>query len=128
MNMISNGSFLAETDASNKQEALVKKLTSAWEKKNSKTARAGGVSLMALTLAACGGEDDTPFSAADVSAAEATANAAGFAAGVASVDITSDNAAVAAAAAADATAAAEATAAEAAAAAAAAAQQTKQLQ
>jgi Ca2+-binding RTX toxin-like protein len=54
----------------------VKKLTAAWEKKNSKTARAGGASLMALSLAACGGEDNTPFSAADVSAAEAAATTA----------------------------------------------------
>jgi hypothetical protein len=58
---------------------LVKKLTAAWEKKNSKTARAGGVSLMALSLAACGDDDTTPFSQADVDAA------------VAAVDITSDN-------------------------------------
>jgi hypothetical protein len=76
MNMISTGSFLTETGASNKQSELVKKLTTAWEKKNAKAARAGGVSLMALSLAACGSEDDTPFSAADVSAAEAAAAAA----------------------------------------------------
>jgi len=81
--MISTGSFLTETGASNKQSELVKKLTAAWEKKNSKTARAGGASLMALSLAACGGEDNTPFSQADVDAAKAE--------GVASVDITSDN-------------------------------------
>jgi S-layer protein len=79
MNMISTGAFLIETDASTKQNELVKKLTSAWEKKNSKTARAGGASLMALSLAACGGEDNTPFSQADVDAA------------VAAVDITTDN-------------------------------------
>jgi len=82
--MISTGSFLTETGASNKQSELVKKLTAAWEKKNSKTARAGGASLMALSLAACGGEDNTPFSQVDVDAAKAE--------GVASVDITSDNA------------------------------------
>jgi hypothetical protein len=76
MNMISTGAFLPETDASTKQSELVKKLTSAWEKKNSKKARAGGASLMALSLAACGGEDNTPFSAADVSAAEAAATTA----------------------------------------------------
>jgi hypothetical protein len=118
MNMISTGAFLAETDASTKQNELVKKLTAAWEKKNSKTARAGGASLMALSLAACGGEDNTPFSAADVSAAEAAATTAALtgadgtvyasvdaavtsndtaiadaarAEGVASVDITTDN-------------------------------------
>ena len=76
MNMMSNGSFLDEMNASNKQEALVKSLTSAWEKKNSKVARAGGVSLMALSLAACGGSDDTPFSQVDVDAAVTAANAA----------------------------------------------------
>jgi hypothetical protein len=59
MNMISTGAFLTEMDASNKQSTLVNKLVSAWEKKNSKTARAGGVSLMALSLAACGSSDDT---------------------------------------------------------------------
>ena len=118
MNMISTGAFLPETDASTKQNELVKKLTAAWEKKNSKTARAGGASLMALSLAACGGEDNTPFSAADVSAAEAAATTAALtgadgtvyasvdaavtsndtaiadaarAEGVASVDITTDN-------------------------------------
>ena len=87
MNMISTGSFLTEMDASSKQQDLVKKLTRAWEKKNSKAARAGGVSLMALSLAACGSsEDDTPFSQADIDTA------------VGAVDITSDNdAAIAAA-------------------------------
>jgi hypothetical protein len=58
MNMISTGAFLTEMDASNKQDTLVSKLVSVWEKKNSKTARAGGVSLMALSLAACGSSDD----------------------------------------------------------------------
>ena len=74
--MISTGSFLTETGASNKQSELVKKLTAAWEKKNSKTARAGGASLMALSLAACGGEDDTPFAQADIDAAVTAAVAA----------------------------------------------------
>ena len=73
--MISTGSFLTETGASNKQSELVKKLTAAWEKKNSKTARAGGASLMALSLAACGGEDTTPFAQSDVDAAVAAAEA-----------------------------------------------------
>ena len=71
MNMISNGAFRAEMDSSNKQNDLVSKLVTAWEKKNSKVARAGGVSLMALSLAACGDADDTPFSQADVDAASA---------------------------------------------------------
>ena len=75
MNMISTGAFQTEMDASSKQQELVKKLTAAWEKKNSKAARAGGVSLMALSLAACGDEDDTPFSQADVDAAVAASEA-----------------------------------------------------
>jgi hypothetical protein len=116
MNMISTGAFQTEMDASGKQNELVKKLTAAWEKKNSKTARAGGVSLMALSLAACGGEDTTPFSAVDVTAAEAAAKAAALtgADGTvhASVDaaVTSNDTTIAA----DATTAAEAVAAEAA--------------
>jgi hypothetical protein len=76
MNMISTGAFLNEMDASRKQNELVKKLVSAWEKKNSKLGRAGGVSLMALSLAACGSDDDTPFSQVDVDAAKATATTA----------------------------------------------------
>jgi len=63
-------------DASNKQSELVKKLVTAWEKKNSKAARAGGVSLMALSLAACGGEDTTPFAQSDIDAATAPLSAA----------------------------------------------------
>ena len=70
MNMISTA-FPIETDASNKIEPLAKKFASVWEKKNSKAARAGGISLMALTLAACGAEDDTPFSQDDIDAATA---------------------------------------------------------
>ena len=54
MNMISTGAFLDGMDASEKQETIVKKFARVWEKKNSKAARAGGVSLMALSLAACG--------------------------------------------------------------------------
>ena len=72
--------FPIATDASSKQDALVSKLVSAWEKKNSKTARAAGMSLMAVTLAACGGEDETPFSQADVTAAATAATAAAEAA------------------------------------------------
>jgi hypothetical protein len=62
MNMISTGAFQAEMDASNKQSTLVEKFAAVWEKKNSKAARAGGVSLMALSLAACGSDDDTTTS------------------------------------------------------------------
>jgi len=54
MNMISTGAFLNEMDASNKQPTLAEKFVAVWEKKNAKAARAGGVSLMALSLAACG--------------------------------------------------------------------------
>jgi len=59
MNMISTGAFQDEMDASNKQETLAKKFAAVWEKKNAKAARAGGVSLMALSLAACGSSDDS---------------------------------------------------------------------
>ena len=48
MNMISTGVFQTEMDASNKQSTLAEKFAAVWEKKNSKAARAGGVSLMAL--------------------------------------------------------------------------------
>jgi hypothetical protein len=69
MNMISTGAFQTEMDASSKQDKLVSKLVHAWEKKNAKVARAGGLSLMALSLAACGSDDNT---AADTSAATTT--------------------------------------------------------
>ena len=81
------------------------KLVKAWESKNAKNAaRAGGVSLMALSLAACGGSSDTvditSDNAAAIAAALTDANgtlhadvAAAIAAGVSSVDITTDNAA-----------------------------------
>jgi hypothetical protein len=59
MNMISTGAFQTEMDASNKQTTLAKKFAAVWEKKNAKAARAGGVSLMALSLAACGSDDTT---------------------------------------------------------------------
>jgi hypothetical protein len=75
MNMISTGAFLTEMDASDKQDTLVSKLVTAWEKKNSKTARAGGVSLMALSLAACGSSEDTTkiYSEEQMTAAKALA-------------------------------------------------------
>ena len=53
MNMISTGAFQTEMDASNKQPTLAEKFAAVWEKKNAKAARAGGLSLMALSLAAC---------------------------------------------------------------------------
>jgi hypothetical protein len=58
MNMISTGAFQTEMDASNKQQTLAEKFVTVWEKKNAKATRAGGVSLMALSLAACGSSDD----------------------------------------------------------------------
>jgi hypothetical protein len=63
MNMISTGAFQTEMDASNRQPTLAKKFAAVWEKKNAKAARAGGVSLMALSLAACGSDDDTTTTA-----------------------------------------------------------------
>jgi hypothetical protein len=59
MNMISTGAFQNEMDASSKQPTLAEKFAAVWEKKNAKAARAGGVSLMALSLAACGSDDAT---------------------------------------------------------------------
>jgi len=60
--MISTGAFLNEMDASNKQHTVAEKFAAAWEKKNAKAARAGGVSLMALSLAACGSSSTTTSS------------------------------------------------------------------
>jgi Ca2+-binding RTX toxin-like protein len=59
MNMISTGAFLTEMNASNKQSTVAEKFAAVWEKKNAKAARAGGVSLMALSLAACGSDSTT---------------------------------------------------------------------
>ena len=97
MNMISTA-FPIETNATSNQDNFVSKLVTAWEKKNSKTARAGGLSLMALSLAACGAEDETAFTQDDIDTAVAAVditsdNAAAVATAVAAVDITSDNAA-----------------------------------
>ena len=58
MNMISTGSFLEEMNASKNKETVVSQLVSVWEKKNAKAAKAGGISLMALSLAACGSDSD----------------------------------------------------------------------
>jgi hypothetical protein len=58
MNMISTGAFRTEMDASDKQETTAERFVRVWEKKNARVARAGGVSLMALSLAACGSDDD----------------------------------------------------------------------
>jgi hypothetical protein len=58
MNMISTGAFQTEMNASSEHETITTKFVRAWEKKNAKAARAGGLSLMALSLAACGSSDD----------------------------------------------------------------------
>jgi len=50
-------------DASNRQSTIAEKFAAVWEKKNAKAARAGGVSLMALSLAACGSDDATTTTA-----------------------------------------------------------------
>jgi len=60
--MISTGAFLNEMDASNKQPTVAEKFAAVWEKKNAKAARAGGASLMALSLAACGSSSTTTTS------------------------------------------------------------------
>jgi len=57
--MISTGSFLTEMDATEKQQTIAEKFARVWEMKNAKAARAGGVSLMALSLAACGSSSTT---------------------------------------------------------------------
>ena len=57
MNMISTGAFQTEMNAS-ESRIQSQKICRAWEKKNAKAVRAGGVSLMALSLAACGSSSD----------------------------------------------------------------------
>jgi len=59
MNMISTGTFQPETYASTQAKSASKNFALEWGKKNAKAARAGGVSLMALSLAACGGSSST---------------------------------------------------------------------
>ena len=67
-------------DASSKATPAVSKLMKVWENRQAQqAARVGGLGLMAVSLAACGGSDTTPFSQADidelVAAATATINA-----------------------------------------------------
>jgi hypothetical protein len=71
MNMISTGAFQSEMNASNNQPTLAEKFAAVWEKKNAKAARAGGVSLMALSLAACG-SDSTTTTATDTATTTTT--------------------------------------------------------
>jgi len=70
--MISTGAFLNEMDASNKQPSTAEKFAAVWEKKNAKAARAGGVSLMALSLAACGSSSTDTTSTSDTSTDDTT--------------------------------------------------------
>jgi len=70
--MISTGAFLNEMDASNKQPSTAEKFAAVWEKKNAKAARAGGVSLMALSLAACGSSSTTTSTSTDSSTSTST--------------------------------------------------------
>jgi hypothetical protein len=72
MNMISTGSFTERMDASTKENSVVSQLVKAWEKKNSKVARAGGMSLMALSLAACGSDDATTTTSTSTSTTTTT--------------------------------------------------------
>ena len=68
-----------------KAQAL-RNLLKVWEGKQLKASKkAAGLSFLAVSLAACNSNDDTPYGEADITAAKAE--------GVASVDITSDNAA-----------------------------------
>ena len=69
--------FPSEVNAFKKEGELVSRLVGSWEEKNSKTAcRMGGLSLMAISLAACTPSDPTVFSQADVTAAAAQATKA----------------------------------------------------
>jgi hypothetical protein len=77
MNMISTGAFQSEMDASNKQPTLAEKFAAVWEKKNAKAARAGGLSLMALSLAACGSDDATTTTATTTTTTTTTTTVAG---------------------------------------------------
>jgi hypothetical protein len=75
MNMISTGAFQTEMDASSRQPTLAEKFAAVWEKKNAKAARAGGVSLMALSLAACGSSDDDTATTTDTTTDTTTTTA-----------------------------------------------------
>jgi len=76
--MISTGAFLNEMDASNKQPSTAEKFAAVWEKKNAKAARAGGVSLMALSLAACGSSSTTTTTSTDTSTTTTAATGSSY--------------------------------------------------
>jgi len=69
-------------DASNKQETISGTFVRAWEKKNAKAARAGGVSLMALSLAACGSSSTTTTSTGTTTTTTPTAQTLTLTSGV----------------------------------------------
>jgi hypothetical protein len=92
MNMISTGAFQNEMDASNKQPSVAEKFAAVWEKKNAKAARAGGVSLMALSLAACGSSSTTTSSTTTTTTTTTTSTAADTIALTAGVDTASGGA------------------------------------
>ena len=74
----------ASFDSSAAELNATSKLVKAWESKNAKNAaKAGGISLMALSLAACGGSSDTNITQAQLDAQTAAATAAAAAQAVA---------------------------------------------
>jgi acrosin len=94
MNMIVNSSDLvgyeAETNKNSKNELgnaqALNQLIKIWEGKQARSGKkVAGLGLLAVTLAACNSDDDTPFAQTDIDTAVATA--------VAAVDKTTDNAA-----------------------------------
>jgi len=88
MNMISTGAFQTEVDASSKQQTIAGKFAAVWEKKNARAARAGGVSLMALSLAACGSDDATTTTTTTTTTTDTTTTTTTPAAGA--YDLTPD--------------------------------------
>ncbi len=71
MTSLSIKDFDAAMNLGATSKAGVSKLVQAWEAKNNeRTKRAAGLGLMAVSLAACGGSDDTPYSQDDVDALE----------------------------------------------------------
>ena len=71
MNMISTGAFLNGMDASDKQDTLTE-IGQSQEKKNAKLARTGGVSLMALSLAAWCDDTTTTTTTTDTTTTDTT--------------------------------------------------------
>jgi hypothetical protein len=88
MNMISTGAFQTEMDASNRQPTLANTFAAVWEKKNAKAARAGGVSLMALSLAACGSDDSSTATTATTSTTATTTTTTTTTVTAAALDLT----------------------------------------